>query len=172
MQSWIVWMVAGCVMIAGGVLALLNPLAATLTAEQIAAWIFVLAGILQAVAAFQAERRGARVWAILLAVAFLALGLSLLTNPLAGIVALTIVVASAFLVSGIAKVAVAFSLRGSRLFWPLLGSGAISLVLAFMVFFNLPQSATVLLGVLLAVELLASGATIASYAYLVGRGRA
>lgn len=165
MGSWLIWLVIGLVFILGGIVSLLNPFAATVTAEQIAAWLFVFGGIAQVVAAFRAEGWGARILNIILALAYLWLGVSLLANPLAGILTLTVLAAIMFLVNGILKVALAFTLRGTGVFWPVLISGAISVILAVMVFTNFPQSAAILLGTLLAVELLSSGVMIVFYAF-------
>lgn len=165
MGSWLIWLVIGLVFILGGIVSLLNPFAATVTAEQIAAWLFVFGGIAQVVAAFRAEGWGARILNIILALAYLWLGISLLANPLAGILTLTVLAAIMFLVNGILKVLLAFTLRGTGVFWPVLISGAISVILAVMVFTNFPQSAAILLGTLLAVELLSSGVMIVFYAF-------
>jgi uncharacterized membrane protein HdeD (DUF308 family) len=164
MKSWILWIVTGALMILGGGIALLNPLAATLTAEQIAAWVFLFAGLLQLFALFRGQGWSDRLWALILALACLWLGASLLANPLAGMIALTLVVASGLMVSGVAKLLLAMHTRKTPLFWPILVSGGASLVLAAMVFLNLPQSAAVLLGVMLAAELILSGATIVAFA--------
>ncbi|RBI83717.1 hypothetical protein DRV85_15370 [Rhodosalinus halophilus] len=170
MSGWFWWMLVGILFIVGGVVALFNPFAATVTAERVAAWFFIFGGLLQVVAVFQVSGWGARIWALVLAAVFLWLGVSLLSNPLAGILTLTIVAAIMFLASGIAKIFFSFAVRGSGYFWAMLLSGAISVVLALMVFSNFPQSAAVLLGVLLAVELLSSGATLISYALYLRSG--
>jgi uncharacterized membrane protein HdeD (DUF308 family) len=167
MTNWIFWLIIGLIVLVGGIAALMNPFAATFTAEQIAAWVFIFGGVLQLVAIFQVEGWGRRIWAILLGIAFLWLGISLLTNPLAGIVSLTIVAAIMFLVSGVAKLFLAFSARGSGYFWAILLSGAISVVLALMIFSNFPESAAVVLGVLLAVELITTGATLVAFAFFL-----
>ena len=115
-------------------------------------------------AAFQRKGWGQRIWALVLALAFVWLGVTLLYNPLAGILSLTLVAALMFLANGIAQVFFAFSVRSAASFWPILVSGALSVVLALMVFSNFPQSARVLLGVLLGVELLSSGAALIAFA--------
>lgn len=164
MGNWLLWLLIGVVFILGGIFSLLNPLTATLTAEQITGWLFVIGGVAQVVAAFRTGVWGARFLNIVLALAYVWFGVSLLANPFAGVLALTMLAAIMFLVNGILKVFLALSLRGSGAFWPILISGAVSVVLAAMVFTNFPQSAAVLLGVLLAIELLSSGAMMVVYA--------
>jgi uncharacterized membrane protein HdeD (DUF308 family) len=171
MNGWLLWFLVGLVMMLGGLLALLNPLAATLTAEQIAAWIFLLSGLLQLVGVFRVQEWTARIWGLLLSVACLWLGISLLFNPLAGVFALTFVVALGFLASGLAKLILGFRIRTTAYFWPTMISGVMSLVLALMVFLNFPQSAAVLLGVLLSIELLISGATMAAFALTLRKAK-
>jgi uncharacterized membrane protein HdeD (DUF308 family) len=167
MTGWILWLLIGAISLLGGIAALLNPFAATLAATTLAAWIFVFTGVLQVVGVFQTQGWGARLWGLILALAFLWLGVTILGNPLRGMISLTIVAALMFLASGIAKILFAFRVRGSGYFlWALL-SGAVSVILALMVFTNFPQSAAVVLGVLLAVELIATGITLISFAFLL-----
>lgn len=169
MGKWMIWIVIGLGFLCGGFIALMNPFAATLTAEQIAAWLFLFGGLAQIVAAFRAEGMSARVLAIVLALVFLWLGVSLLANPLAGVLTLTLVVAMMFLANGVLKVLLSFTVRGTVYFWPILLSGAVSVILAIMVFANFPSSAAVLLGVLLAVELISTGAMMIAYALFLRR---
>lgn len=157
MNSKFLWIAMGILSIAAGILALLNPLAATLTAEQLAGWSFLFVGILQLVAAFRAPGWGGRIWAILLGLAFALLGFSLLAKPMAGIISLTFLVACMFLASGVFKVVMSFALRGTGAFWLVLLSGAVSVLLAVMIFGNFPAAAATILGVLLAIELISSG---------------
>ena len=167
MTSWILWLLIGAVTLAGGIFALLNPFAATLAATTLAAWIFLFTGVLQIVGVFQTDGWGARIWGLILALAFLWLGITILGNPLKGVISLTIMAGIMFVATGIAKIIFAFRIRGSGYFvWALL-SGAVSLILGVMVFTNFPQSAAVVLGVLLAVELVATGITLISFAFLL-----
>lgn len=169
--GWWVWALAGGVMTLGGVLALANPLAATLTAEQIAAWVVLLAGVLQLIECFRSRSWSVGLLAGILAAAYLWLGVSLLFDPLAGVVTLTAVVAAGFLVSGVVKLAYAVRMRRLAAFWPFLLSAVLSILLAVMVFFNFPVAAAMLLGTMLAVELVASGATMIAFAVLLRRPR-
>lgn len=167
MDRPIVSIVTGVIALIGGVMALFNPLAATLTATALAGWFFILIGVLQIVAAFRGEGWGAKVLYAIMGVVFLLLGANLLGEPLAGVLSLTMLVAILFLVGGVIKIGMSAAL-GLGQFWPLAVSGVLSLILAFMIFTNFPESAVVTLGLLLGVELLSTGVSLISFG-LAGR---
>ena len=160
MGNAILWIIVGIIAIVGGIFALLNPFAATLAATAIAAWVFIFVGVIQVFAAFREEGTGAKIWMILMGVLAVVLGVWILGRPLAGVIALTTVVAVMFLIFGIIKVVMAFSLEDRSFFWLILISGAVSVILAVMIFSNFPYSATVVLGVLLGVNLISDGASL------------
>lgn len=160
MKHWFLWLIAGIILIIGGFLALANPLAATLTATAIAAWTFLIGGALQLYAAFTQEGSGSKIWPALAGIAGIILGIALFNNPFAGVISLTILVAMLFFVIGLSKIFVSFSFKGTSAFWPLLISGALSLILALMIFSNFPASAVTILGILLAVELISNGVSL------------
>ena len=163
----ILWIIIGIISIIAGILALANPIAATLAAEQIAGWGFLIVGVLEIFLAFRAEGWGARIWAILAAIAFVLLGIALLGNPLEGIVTLTVLAGILFMSTGIFRVIMAFQLRGTGVFWLVLLSGLLAIVLAVMIFANFPASVVTLLGVLLAIELISNGVSMIALASVV-----
>lgn len=150
-------MIAGAILVVGGIAALFNPLAATLTAEQIAGWFFLLAGGLQILAGVRQKSQPGWWPSVLLGILGAIVGLSLLLQPFAGIISLTLLVAVFFLMSGGAKIALSFTLRKHPSFWLMLVSGAVSVLLGGMIIAGFPASATIVLGTLLAVDLLTSG---------------
>lgn len=160
MKHWILWLLAGVILVIGGFLALLNPLAATLTAVAIAAWSFLIGGALQMYAAFSQEGSGNKVWPALAGLAGVITGILLFKNPLVGIISLTMLVAIMFMIIGVAKVILSFSLKGTTAFWPVLISGVLSVILALMIFSDFPSSAATILGILLAIELISNGASL------------
>lgn len=170
MSSRILWIIMGVISIIAGIFALANPLAATLTAEQLAGWAFLIIGIIELIAAFRDTSSG-KIWAILLGVAFILLGISLLANPLAGVISLTLAVATLLLVAGVFKVIWSFQLRGTGAFWLVLLSGLLSLLLAIMIFGNFPASALSILGILLAIELISSGASMIALSSAIAEAR-
>ena len=112
---------------------------------------------------FRAPTTTGKVFAAVGGVIGLLLGIELLQEPLQGILTLTMVVAILFMATGIIRTLVAFGLRGTAAFVPVLISGLISIALAIMIFSGYPQSATYILGVLLAVELISNGLSLVMY---------
>ena len=141
----------------GGVLALLNPFAATLAATLLAGWTFAFLGALQIVQAFRVQGWAGFLWSLLFGVLTLLVGISLVFNPLAGMVSLTLLVAVLFLATGIVKLMYAFSLRPVAGWVWVLVSALLSLAIGIMLFADLPWAATSILGILLGVELVSNG---------------
>ncbi|SHG58016.1 Uncharacterized membrane protein HdeD, DUF308 family [Cognatiyoonia sediminum] len=166
MKPSIVWPAIGVLMIVFGIIALLNPFRATIAVELMLGWMFLIAAVIQVVAIFKVDTWGQRIWALLLVVVNVFVGISLLSNPLAGVLALTFVIGILFGASGLVKFFMSFGMRGTPMFWPMLLSGIISVILAFMILANYPASAVSLLGILLSVELISSGVAM----MFLGRG--
>ena len=160
MTNWIWWLIAGALSLIGGIFALANPLAATLTVTLLAGWTFILVGILTIVSAFSDQGWGARILAILLGVLVLLLGINLIAEPLAGTITLTVAVGIMLGVAGIFRIILGFSAKFAQLRWAMILSGALSILLSIMIFSNFPESAAVMLGVFLAVELISNGVSL------------
>ena len=168
-STW--WMIGGVLSIIGGLAALFNPLAGSIAAVALAGWAFLILGILQIAGVFMAEGTGNKIWLGLWAALSIYLGISLLSNPLAGMLTLTLAVAILLLVSGATRLIASFDFRGTGAFWALLLSAAVSILLGVMIMANYPVSAASILGVFLGVELLFNGfalVTLASAAKRIG----
>ena len=156
-SSWVWLALLAVISLVGGVLALFNPFAATLAATLMAGWAFAILGVIQLVQAFQVRGWGGFVWSLLFGVLTLVVGLSLIFNPLAGMVSLTLLVAVLFLIMGAIKIMYGFSLRPISGWGWVLASGILSLALGIMILADFPYSATAVLGILLGIELLSNG---------------
>jgi membrane protein HdeD len=173
MKHWFLLLLGGIIAIAGGVLALFNPIAATITATTIVAWLFLFMGATQVIAAFGQMSLGTRIWTAALGALAIVIGGWILTNPIAGTLALTWTIGVLFLVEGIVKLVLAFVTRGSPYFWAMLLSGAVSVVLGGMILSRFPESAIAVPGILLAVDLISTGAALVALAlHLRGAARA
>ena len=157
MSNWLLLTALGIVSIIAGILALLNPFPASLAAVQIAAWAFMIIGALQIFEAFRAESWGGKLWTLLLGVVALVVGVNLFGKPLTGLVTLTMILGIMFIVSGIFKFIVGWSIHKSEFRFLVLISGAASLVIGLIIMSNFPASAAASLGVLLGIELISNG---------------
>ena len=145
----------GILAFVGGVLALINPFAASISVEIFVGWLFLIGGALGMAAAFRLQTD--RLWPLLSALAMFAIGVFMIANPLAGLMALTVLIAVAFLFSGIVRLFMARVLRDTTAYWMILFSGAVSILLAGMIFAGFPSSAKHILGLFLGIELIMAG---------------
>ena len=155
--SWIWLAILGAISLIGGILALINPFAATLAAVFLAGWTFLLFGLIQIIHAFRVRGWPGFLWSLLLGVLTVAVGVSLLFNPVSGALSLTLLVAILFLVLGAVKIMYGLSLRPVSGWGFAALSGVISVLLGVMILADYPWSATAILGILLAIELLSNG---------------
>ena len=161
MSSTLIFII-GVISILAGVFAFVDPLTATVTAEQLAAWLFVFVGFMELFSSFRLSTHKKFFWSLLIsALISLLIGFFLLFEPLKGILSLTIAIAVLFLFSGVAKVVYSYVFfKGDKYFWAHIFSGLISIALAAMIFGGFPNSAASILGILLSVELIFSGASL------------
>ncbi|WP_322990278.1 DUF308 domain-containing protein [Hoeflea sp.] len=156
-KAWIWMALLAVICIVGGFMALLNPFGATIFAVTLAGWVFLLQGALQVVSAFRTRDWPGFIWSLGLGVLSLIVGVVLVVNPLAGSISLTLLVAILFLVTGVAKLMFALSLRPFGGWgWGVL-SGLISLMLGVLILSDFPESAAAILGLLLGIELVSNG---------------
>lgn len=168
------WLAAfGAIMLIGGVLALANPFAASITAEILAGAAFVAGGAVQLwiAAAGTAGADSATRWLSGgLGALLLLLGIVLIANPLAGLLTLTVAVGALFAGMGAARIALAVRWRPAIGWGWMAASGVLSVVLAGIILFTLPGSALAILGILLGVDLTVSGAVSLALAWRARQG--
>lgn len=148
--------IVGALLILGGILALANPLAASLAVTTLVGFVFLLAGVIQAWAAFEGSAPGGRLWNGIWALLGIVAGVWLLANPLEGTVSLALMLGLIFLITGVMRVALGLGASGSAK-WLLLLSGLAGIVIGVLVFSDFAQAATQFLGLLLGIELLSQG---------------
>ena len=84
-SHWVLFLIQGLIMVVLGLLALFEPMVATLAVEIFAGWLFLVSGIVGLVGVFTARRVPGFWWGLITAVLALALGLYLIWRPLVGI---------------------------------------------------------------------------------------
>lgn len=152
------WSIAlSVVLILAGLVAILAPLLAGVALTAILGWLVILVGAGHLWLAWHVRGAGAHLWEALIGLAYLVAGIFLLVHPVAGLVGITAILGAYLLVRGIFELIAAFSMRGVGGRGWLLFNGAISLILAFMIWRHLPYSADWFLGTLLGFAILFTG---------------
>jgi uncharacterized membrane protein HdeD (DUF308 family) len=149
----------GVALIVLGVLAIGSPAMAAVAVNAVLAWLIVLAGAVHLSLAFYAHKAGSVLWKLLVGLAYMFFGVYLIAHPALGVVSLTLVLASLFLVEGIFDIALFFQMRpigGSS--W-ILVDGIITLLLGVMIYMQWPSSSNWAIGTLVGVSLIISGVT-------------
>jgi uncharacterized membrane protein HdeD (DUF308 family) len=156
-RGWFIFL--ALLLILAGAAAIAFPLLGTLAVEVWAAIAFLIAGVAQTVHAFAARSWGGFLLGLLVGLLYLATGVMLWLNPIGGIIALTAFLAAVLVVDGVFRSAMAFRIRPrSGWIWLLFG-GIVSIILGIMIWLQLPSSALWMLGLLLGINLVFSGAT-------------
>ncbi len=159
MKPATIMIIAGVLALIGGFVALLFPLPASLAVTVLVGWVLVVSSAIGLYAAVFERALPSRGWAIVFNLIELAVGIWILANPLQGMVSLTLMVGALMFASGIVRMVVSFRYRQlGALFWPMLLSGLISAGLGTYILFALPAASLVLLGLLVAIELIMIGA--------------
>lgn len=146
-------------MIVVGVLAIASPLGAGIAVNLLVAWLLVLSGCAHLVFAWQTRSTGGILWESLLGILYIFIGVYLLMHPLAGLASLTLALAIYLFLEAILEFVLGFALRqlpGSR--WLLL-DGIITLILAVMIWRTWPSSSAWVIGTLVGISMLFSGAS-------------
>jgi len=167
-EGWKITMGVGALIAVLGLLAIVTPLFTGL-ALSVALGIILVAGGLGHVAhAFSARGWAGSLWQVLLAIVYAVAGVSLILNPLFGLATLTLLLIAYLLVSGLVEIGMGFTTRGSPHWGWLVASGALSLLVAALLWFGLPTTALWAVGLLVGISLFSTGL---SLVFLANTGR-
>jgi len=147
----------GASLIILGMLAVGSPFLAAVAVNAFLAWLIVFAGVVHVIIAFHAHRAGSMIWRLLVGLAYVFFGGYLIAHPALGVVSLTLVLASLFVIEGIFDIALFFrmrSMQGSS--WILL-DGIVTLLLGLMIYMQWPSSSAWAIGTLVGVSMIISG---------------
>jgi uncharacterized membrane protein HdeD (DUF308 family) len=164
-ENW-AWIAAlGTILMVGGVLALLMPISAGIAATLVIGSAFVVSGAVQLYQCSRSRGWHGRGWHMLGGAIYLVGGLLLLLQPLAGVVALSLLLIAILVVQGVTRIAVAFRMRPGRGWGWVATSGGLSALVGMLALFILPLSSLTLLGVFAAVTIGIEGAALTYYAF-------
>lgn len=145
-------------MILAGALAIVLPPIAGITVVLIVAWLLMFSGAVHLVFAWYTRTTGGLIWELLLGVLYVFVGAYTVAHPAAGLAALTLVLAAYLFIEGVLEFILSFQLRpmpGAN--W-LLFDGIVTLILAILIWRSWPSSTEWVIGTLVGISMLFSGA--------------
>ena len=152
------WSIAlSIVLILVGLFAILAPLLAGVALTGILGWLLILVGAGHLWLAWHVRGAGAHIWEAVIGLAYIVAGIFLLFHPIVGLVGITAILGAYLLIRGIFELIAGLSMRGIGGNVWLLINGAISLILAFLIWRHLPYSADWFIGTLIGFALLFTG---------------
>jgi uncharacterized membrane protein HdeD (DUF308 family) len=154
------WSIAvSLLLILAGILAIGLPLAAGIAVNILVAWLLLFGGVVHLVFAWHLRAMGGVIWQVLLGALYIGIGVYLLMRPVAGLVTLTLALAIYLFADGVLDLILSFQVRPRQGWGWLLLDGIVTLILAIMIWRTWPMSTEWVIGTLLGISLIFSGAT-------------
>jgi uncharacterized membrane protein HdeD (DUF308 family) len=155
---WKLVLAQGIVMMVLGFLAVVEPNVATLAVSIFVGWLFFIGGIFRALSVWRSRALPGFAWSLLTALLAIALGLILISRPLAGVLTLTMVLIAFFILEGITGIVLAVQHREHLRSWGwVLFSAIVDLLLAYLIWAGWPSSADWAIGLLVGINMLFFG---------------
>jgi uncharacterized membrane protein HdeD (DUF308 family) len=156
-RNWGWFLALGIILVILGVIALIVESLATLTLVLVLGWLLIIGGIMQIISSFSAHDGGGAIFLHLLTgLLALVVGVLLVINPGAGALAVTLLLASFFLVSGAFRMIAALVMHQPNWGWAVFG-GVITFILGFLVWWHWPSSGFWFLGLALGIDMIFHG---------------
>src|SRR3954468_10660517 len=161
------YLIQGVLLIAAGVLAIIYPVLSSAAVIVLLGWLLIISGVVQGLSLIGA-RHVPHFWLQLISVILAVLiGCLFLRDPAQGMATITLLLIVFFMIEGISKVVFALTIRPFPNWGWVLASGLVGILLALILWANLPVTALWLVGVLLGINLISVGAAIGYLAWQV-----
>ncbi len=155
--------------ILGGVAAFL-PGIAGVTGALVFGWVLVLSGLFGLVSLFGSRGHAHVLWGAISAMVALAVGVLIVVFPLIGVVTLAIFIAAYLFIDAVALVGLGLDQRRRGRGWPwLIVAGAVDAVLAIVILAMEPFRDVLLLGYVIAIDLVVAGLALVTLGWAARR---
>ncbi|HZD32516.1 MAG TPA: HdeD family acid-resistance protein [Candidatus Angelobacter sp.] len=149
--------VLGILMILAGMLAIADSAFAGVLIVYVVAWTAIFNGVAQIVFGFRAHSGGKMALEIILGLLYIAAGIYILTHPVGGLLALTLIIASFLVIYGIIALVLALQLRPRAGWGWVLFDALITILLGLMIWAHWPLNSEWVIGTLVGISLIVSG---------------
>lgn len=161
------WLLAlGIVMVALGAIAVILIPIVTVAAVMVLGWLMVVSGVVELIHAFRVRGWGGVFLHLVAGILGILVGLMIVTHPLAGALAWTMLFASLFTVIGVFRTVAAIRLKFPNWGWAVF-DGIVTLGLGMMLWAEWPWSGLWFLGVAVGVSLILRGWSYVMFALAV-----
>jgi uncharacterized membrane protein HdeD (DUF308 family) len=152
------WIVAlGAVYLIAGLIALSSVALATVASVFVVGVMMLIAGVAEVINAFALKSWGNFLLWLALGLLYIVAGFVTFENPLLAAALLTLMLGVALVASGIMRIVLAISMRGSVPWIWVVFSGAITLLLGIVILAHWPVSSLYVLGLFLGIDLVFAG---------------
>lgn len=155
-HKWGWFLALGVVMVVLGFVALALIPAASLATVLLLGWLMVFSGVVEAIHAFQVRGWGGMFLHLIAGIAGVLIGLLVVTHPVAGALAWTLLFASFFTVVGLFRIIAAIRLKFPHWGWSVF-DGSVTLLLGILLWADWPWSGVWYLGLAVGISLLLRG---------------
>ncbi|HYN64983.1 MAG TPA: DUF308 domain-containing protein [Candidatus Limnocylindrales bacterium] len=153
----LLFLIQGAALVLAGVVALIFPVFSSTGVLVLLGWLLIIAGLVQGISLIGATQAPYFWLELVVVVLGVLVGWLLISRPEAGLDAITLLMLLFFLVGGLQRVIFALMIRPMPDWGWILAGGVVAIAAALVLFANLPQASTWLLGVLLGLQLIATG---------------
>jgi uncharacterized membrane protein HdeD (DUF308 family) len=167
-NSWGWFLVLGIALVVLGVCCIAFDVTATFASVLVFGWLLLISGVFQAVYAFRTGTWSGALLNLLSALFRGFTGFLLIRYPLMGAEALTVVLASFFIVAGLFRAIASAMVKLPRWGWVVF-SGAITTVLGFLLLAQMPISGIWFIGFAIGVDLICDGTATIGFAAAIHR---
>ncbi len=149
----------GILMIIAGIIAMLAPWEAGLVITLVVGWSAIFNGVAQMIFGFQTHGGWHVILEIILGIIYIIAGIFLLMHPGAGLLALTLFLASFLLIYGIFALMLAFRMRPHQGWGWVLFDAIVTILLGILVWAHWPFNSDWVVGTLFGISIFVSGVT-------------
>ncbi len=150
-------MIFGIIMTLIGVVALVYPLTTAIVVKIMIGWVLLIAGLSQIIFSFSTTRWTDFFLELIVGILFAIVGIWLAFFPLTGILTLTLLLAFTFIIQGVLEIVSSFRMRPHEGWGWVLFAGILGVVIGLMILGRFPSSAAWAIGLLVGINLIASG---------------
>jgi uncharacterized membrane protein HdeD (DUF308 family) len=168
-SNWGWFLALGIALTVGGAFAIMLPVYSTLATSLFLGVILFVAGVFQVIHAFRVKTWTGFFWDLAVGIVQIAGGVIIYTNPFAGAITITALIAAVFLAQGITQIILAIKVRPHDGWAWLLASGVLALIVAGLLFNRFPAASLTTPGLLAGISILFSGLSYIMIAFAARR---